>query len=65
MMLYDFLAISVWNVFVKWIITSVIKSISFGSKIQRTLYLNVLFIASFRVQAGSHLLKKMLGSDIS
>ena len=50
MMLYDFLAISIWNVFVECIIISVVKSISFGSKIHRILYLNVLLITSCGVQ---------------
>ena len=65
MILNDFLAISIWNVFVKLIIISVVKSISFGSKIPSTLYLNVSFITSCRVQAGGHrhLLKRVLGSD--
>ena len=61
MMLYGFLAISICNVFVKLIIISVVKSISFGSKIHCTL--NVLFITSSRVQAGGHLLKSVLVSD--
>ena len=52
MMLYDFLAISIWDVFVKLTIISVVKSISFGSKIHHALYLNVLLIASRGVQAG-------------
>ena len=63
-MLYDFLAISIWNVFVKWIIVIVVKSISFGSKIHRTLYLNISLITASGVQAGGHLLKRVLGSDI-
>ena len=35
----------------------------YSSKILRILYLNVLLITSCGVQAGSHLLKKVLGSD--
>ena len=53
MMLYDFLAISIWNVFVKWIIIIVVKSISFGSKIHLTLYLNVLLITNVEYRQGS------------
>ena len=43
-MLYDFHAISIWIVFVKWIIISVVKSISFGYKVNCTFYLYVLLI---------------------
>ena len=56
MMLYGFLPISMCSVFVKLIITSIVKSMPFGSKIRRTLYVNVLLITSSGVQAGGHLL---------
>ena len=52
MMLYDFHAISIWNVFVKGIIISVVKSISFGSKIHPTLHLYVLLITLCGVKVG-------------
>ena len=61
MMLYDLLAISIWNVSVKWSILSVIKSISLGSKIHRTLYLNVWLISSCGVRAGAPHFKENVG----
>ena len=66
-MLYDFLAISIWTVFVKWIIVSVVKSISFGSKIHGTLCLYVLLITSCGVQAeaGGQLLKRVFRCYLS
>ena len=40
-----------------------LKVISFGSKIYHTLNLNVLLITASGVQAGGHLLKRVLGAD--
>ena len=56
-----FLAISIWNVFVKRIIITVVESISFDSKIHRSLYLYVILITSCGVQARGHPSKRMLG----
>ena len=56
------LSASGWNVFVKWVIIIAVESISFDSKIHRTLYLNVSFITTSELQAGGHLLKSVLGS---
>ena len=49
MMLYDFLAISIWK--------------AFGSKMHRTLYLNVSLITASGVRSGDHLLKRVSRSD--